>query len=73
MEDAAASFTDYLITAPVSTAARLGASAPVTPEAIEAYKNRAKGPPRWLWYVLFGGFGLAMLLFILVLIFFSRS
>jgi len=73
VEDAAASFTDYLITAPVSTAARLGASSPVTSEAIEAYKNRAKGPPRWLWYVLFGGFGLAMLLFILVLILFGRS
>jgi serine/threonine-protein kinase len=66
-QDAATNFTDYLMTAPVQTVARLGAAAP---EDIEAYKNRVKGPPKWLWYVLFGGFGLAMLLLILVLILF---
>jgi hypothetical protein len=68
-QDAAANFTDYLMTAPAQAPARPGA---VTPEDIEAYKNRVKGPPKWLWYVLFGGFGLAMLLLILVLIF-ARS
>ncbi len=56
------------MTAPVQTTARLGAASPVTPEDLEAYKNRSKGPPKWLWYVLFGGFGLALLLLILVLI-----
>jgi hypothetical protein len=67
----AANFADYLITAPVQTAARLGAATPATPEDLDldAYRNRAKGPPKWLWYVLFGGFGLAILLLILVLIF----
>jgi serine/threonine-protein kinase len=68
-QDAAANFADYLMTAPVQTTARLGAATPVTPEDLEAYKNRAKGPPKWLWYVLLGGFGLAVLLLILVLIF----
>ncbi len=65
-QDTAANFADYLMTAPVQTVARLGAA---TPEDLEAYKNRAKGPPKWLWYVLFGGFALAVLLLILVLIF----
>jgi serine/threonine-protein kinase len=69
--DAAANFTDYLLTAPVSAAARVGAATPVTPDDLEAYKNRAKGPPKWLWYVLFGGFGLAVLLLILVVILLS--
>jgi serine/threonine-protein kinase len=65
----AANFADYLMTAPVQTTAGVGPAAHVTPEDLEAYKNRAKGPPKWLWYVLFAGFGLAIVLLILVLIF----
>jgi serine/threonine-protein kinase len=68
----AASFTDFLINAPASTAARIGAPSPATSEDLEAYKRRVEGPPKWLWYVLLGGFGLAVLLFILVLIFWNR-
>ena len=71
-QEANANFADYLMSAPLQPAARPGATPPATPEKLDAYKNRIKGPPKWLWYVLFGGFGLAMLLLVLVLVLFSK-
>ena len=68
-QDANLNFADYLATAPVQTLARLGAAPPVSPEDLAAYKNRAKGPPQWLVYAMLGVLGIAVLLFVLVMLF----